>query len=174
MTFGGRHMNGPVILLAIQDHDLHQQVEWLLLRHRFEVLEASSSHTILECYQNSSPHLLILEVPQNNGTDTLEIAGQIRKCDRRFPIILVTAHGSEALAVAALRAGVKDYFKQPFSPEEFVAAVNRCISDRVSQHACIKNKSIVPCPADRQQLIGESFLIRRIKAYLLRHPAKIT
>jgi DNA-binding response OmpR family regulator len=119
----------PVILLAIENHDLQQQVKWLLLRQGVEVLEASSNPAILEYLQNISPHLLILESPQNNGTDTLEIAGQIRRRDRRFPIILVTAHGSEALAVAALRAGVKDYFKQPFSPKEFVAAVNRCISE---------------------------------------------
>jgi DNA-binding NtrC family response regulator len=161
-------MNGPAILLAIQDHDLHQQVKWLLLRHRFEILDSPSNYAILEFFQKSSPHLLILETPQNNGTDTLEIAKQIRGCDRRFPIILVTAYGSEALAIAALRAGLKDYFKQPFSSEEFVTAVNRCISDCRSQHACIKNKSIIPCLADHQQLIGESFLIRRIKAYLLK------
>jgi two-component system response regulator AtoC len=115
----------PAILLAVENHDLQQQVKWLLLRQGIEALEASSNPVILECLQNSKLHLLILEAPQNNGTDTLEIAGHIRRCDRRFPIILVTAHGSEALAVAALRAGVKDYFKQPFSPEEFIAAVYR-------------------------------------------------
>jgi DNA-binding NtrC family response regulator len=159
---------GPAILLAVANHGLQQQVKWLLLRQGVEVLEASSNPAILECLRNSSPHLLILESPQNNGTDTLEIAGQIIRCDRRFPIILVTAHGSEALAVAALRAGVKDYFKQPFSPEEFIATINRCISDRLPQHACIKNKPIVPCLADRQQLIGETPLICRIKTYLLK------
>jgi DNA-binding NtrC family response regulator len=157
-----------VILLAVANHDLQQQVKWLLQRHRFEVSEASSNCAVLECLQNSSPHLLILESSQNNGTNTLEIVGQIRRCDRRFPIILVTAHGSEALAVAALKAGVKDYFKQPFSPEEFVTAINRCISDRLSQHTCIKNKPIVSWLVDRQQLIGESSFIRRIKTYLLK------
>jgi transcriptional regulator with PAS, ATPase and Fis domain len=59
-------------------------------------------------------------------------------------------------------------FKQPFSPEEFIAAVNRYISYRPSQHACMKNKSIVSWLADRQPLIGKSSFIRRIKAYLLK------
>jgi DNA-binding NtrC family response regulator len=164
---------GSAILLAVANYDLQRQVKWLLLRQEVEVLEASSNPAILECLQNSRPHLLILESPQNNGTDTLEIAGHIRRCDRRFPIILVTAHGSEALAVVALKGGVKDYFKQPFSPEEFVAAVNRCISDRLSQHSCIKNKSIVPYLADRQQLIGESPFICRVKAFLLKKVAAV-
>ena len=82
-------LTGSAILLAVANHDLQQQMKWLLLRQGVEVLEASSNRAVLECFQNSSPHLLILESPQNNGTDTLEIAGQIRRCDRRFPIIKV-------------------------------------------------------------------------------------
>ena len=70
---------GPAILLAVVNHDLQQQMKWLLLRQGVEVLEASSNPAILECLQNSKPHLLILESPQNNGMDTLEIAGHIMK-----------------------------------------------------------------------------------------------
>jgi hypothetical protein len=32
---------GPAILLAVANHDLQQQVKWLLLRQGVEVLEAS-------------------------------------------------------------------------------------------------------------------------------------
>ena len=110
-------MTGPSVLLAIGNHDLRRQLRFLLLRQGIEVMEASSNHAIPECVETNSPSLLILGAPQPNGTDALEIAEQIRKRDRRFPIILVTAEGSEALAVAALRAGLKDYFREPFAPE---------------------------------------------------------
>jgi DNA-binding response OmpR family regulator len=82
-------LTGPAILLAVANHDLQQQVKWLLLRQGVEVLEVSSNRAVLECFQNISPHLLILESPQSNGTDTLEIAGHIRRRDRRLPIIKV-------------------------------------------------------------------------------------
>ena len=159
-------MTGPVILLAIKDRSLHQQVKSLLLPRSFEVLEAASNEAILHCYQHNSPHLLVLESCQNDGADILEIAEQIRRCDRRFPIILVMANGSEALAVAALRAGFKDYFEQHFSPAEFTAAVHRCICDHSPRHSRTESYSIVPCLSGPEELIGESLSIRRIKAYL--------
>ena len=161
-------MTWPAILLAVQNNDLHQQIERPLLVHGAKVLEASSHHAILQCFEAHSPRLLILESPRDDGTGAFEIVAQIRDRDRRFPIILVTCQGSEALAVAALRSGLTDYFQHPFSFQEFFAAVNRCIMDGASQPFSTTRRSIGPCPADRSHLIGESFHTQRIKSYLLK------
>jgi len=161
-------MTWPAILLAVQNHDLHQQIKRPLLVHGAKVLEASSHHAILECFEAHGPRLLILESPRHDGTGALEIVAQIRNRDRRFPIILVTCQGTEALAVAALRSGLKDYFQQPFSCEEFAAAVNRCVLDRPSRPLSIRSRSGVPGLADRRELVGESFQTCGIKPYLLK------
>ena len=161
-------MTWPAILLAVQNHDLHQQIKRPLLVHGAKVLEASGGHAILECFDAHSPQLLILESSRDDGTGALDIVAQIRNRDRRFPIILVTCQGSEALAIAALRSGLKDYFQQPFSLQEFFAAVNRCIMDRASQSFNTTRRSIVPCLADKPDLIAESFHTQSIKSYLLK------
>ncbi len=161
-------MTWPAILLAVQNYDLHQQIKRPLLVHGAKVLEASSHPAILECLEAHSPRVLILESPRDDGTGALEIVAKIRNRDRRFPIILVTCQGSEALAVAALRSGLKDYFQQPFSFQDLFAAVNRCIIDRASQPPGTTPRTIVPCLADSPELIGEGFHTQRIKSYLLK------
>ena len=161
-------MTWPAILLAVQNHDLHQQIERPLLVHGAKVLEASNHHAILQCFEAHSPRLLILESPRDDGTGAFEIVAQIRNRDRWFPIILVTCQGSEALAVAALRSGLKDYFQHPFSFQDFFAAVNRCIRDRASQPFSTTRRSVLPCLPDRPDLIGESSHTQRIKSYLLK------
>ena len=161
-------MTWPAILLAVQNHDLHQEIKRPLLVHGAKVLEASSHPAILESLEAHSPRLLILESPRQDGTGALEIVAQIRNRDRRFPIILVTCQGSEALAVAALRSGLKDYFQQPFSSQEFFAAVNRCIIAGASKPFSTTRRSSVPCLADRPELIGEGFHTQGIKSYLLK------
>jgi DNA-binding NtrC family response regulator len=155
------------ILLAVQDFDLRQQLKELLTDEDVEVLEVSSTITsILECVHNNHLRLLILESPWNNGTDTLEVAEKIRKKDGRFPIILVTTHGSEALAVSALRMGFKDYFTTPLSPQKFNATVNRCISNYRFQPLCIKTQLVTSCFSVDQQFVGESLLMCKLKAHL--------
>ncbi|MGX2041071.1 sigma 54-interacting transcriptional regulator [Methylocaldum sp. MU1018] len=158
-------MTKLIVLLAVENHELHQQVKWLLPGQRFEVLEVCSNDAILECFRNRNPHLLILEPPRYNGVDIFAIAEQIRKYDRRFPVILVTTHGSEALAVAALRAGFKDYFKQPILPEVFTAAVERFTSD-YRWEAVVTDKPSISDLADNRQIVGQNVLMRRVMALL--------
>ena len=60
-------MTWPAILLAVQNHDLHQQIKRPLLVYGATVLEASSHPAILECFEAHSPQLLILESPWDDG-----------------------------------------------------------------------------------------------------------
>jgi len=48
--------------------------------------------------------------------DTIKVAGQIRRWDRKISLILITRHGSEARVIAAAKAGATkdDYLKVPF------------------------------------------------------------
>jgi DNA-binding NtrC family response regulator len=44
--------------------------------------------------------------------------------------VMLTAHGSERVAVAAMKAGAYDYMPKPFDPDEVVLAVRRAIEAR--------------------------------------------
>lgn len=160
-------MAGSTILIAVKDRSLHQQVKSLLLPRRFEVIEASGNEMINSC-QTYSPHLLILESSQNDGANAPYIAQRLTRLEPRLPIILVTADGSEALAVAALRAGVKDYFSQPISSAEFIAAVDRLSSNRPSPPLWKKADPFASNLGKHEHLIGESFVVRKIKSFLLK------
>jgi two-component system NtrC family sensor kinase len=73
-----------------------------------------------------SPDLIItdLAMPEMNG---LEMVEELRKAGHQFPVILMTAEGSEDIAVRALRAGVMDYFVKPFDPQALQEAVRRVL-----------------------------------------------
>lgn len=159
-------MVGPTVLLGIADRSLHQQVKSLLLPHRFEVIEASGNELILNSCHTNSPHVLILEACHKENA--LHFAQRLTRLDPPLPIILITADGSEALAVAALRAGVKDYFSQPFSSEEFIAAVDRLCSNHPSPSLCRKPDPVASYSQNHECLIGESFVVRKIKSFLLK------
>ena len=49
-----------------------------------------------------------------------------------MPVMMLTAHGSERVAVAAMKAGAFDYLPKPFDPDELVLAVRRGPSRRAS------------------------------------------
>jgi two-component system response regulator AtoC len=64
------------------------------------------------------------------GVDGMQVLQQIRAQDPSVPVLMLTAHGSERVAVSAMKAGAYDYLPKPFDPDELVLAVKRGIETR--------------------------------------------
>jgi DNA-binding NtrC family response regulator len=62
--------------------------------------------------------------------DGMQVLTRIRAQDPSVPVLMLTAHGSERVAVAAMKAGAYDYLPKPFDPDELVLAVKRGIETR--------------------------------------------
>jgi two-component system, NtrC family, response regulator AtoC len=57
--------------------------------------------------------------------DGMQVLTRMRAGDPSVPVLMLTAHGSERVAVAAMKAGAFDYIPKPFDPDELVLAVRR-------------------------------------------------
>lgn len=99
-----------------------------LLRHGFDVAMVQSNKCPLEVYRKTNPDLVIIETSSPDKDKGLDITTKLRRKSRYLPLILVTRHSSEDLAIAALRAGGSDYVKIPFSESEFISSISRHLS----------------------------------------------
>src|SRR5271155_3750791 len=68
-----------------------------------------------------------LAMPDMDGMQVLE---RMRANDPSVPVLILTAHGSERVAVAAIKAGAFDYIPKPFDPDDLLLAVRRAIDWR--------------------------------------------
>lgn len=64
--------------------------------------------------------LMDMELPDANGLDLVE---QLRLQGIKTPVIVMTAHGSEEIAVRAFRLGVRDYLIKPFTADQAATAI---------------------------------------------------
>jgi DNA-binding NtrC family response regulator len=154
-------MSKTVILIIEPDRILRRRLGTMLVEHGFEVIEASDKATALQCFHKRVVDLIIVDAALDTPGDGIEVAHYIRRRSSKIPLILITSHGSEDLAIAALRAKVDDYFKQPFALDTIVASACRLCAGPSTSGA-----TTVPVLADDQLMIGESVPLRGIKAYI--------
>ncbi len=71
--------------------------------------------------------LLDLRLPEVDGTTLLTVA---RADDPELPVIIMTAYGTIASAVDAIREGAFDYLTKPFKSDQLLLAVERALRHR--------------------------------------------
>lgn len=102
------------ILIVDDDVDLRNAlVEQLSLHPEFEVDAVDTAEAALKSVADSPADLVIMDVglPDLDGREAVK---RLRRDGYRRPIIMLTAHDSDADAVQGLDSGANDYVGKPF------------------------------------------------------------
>jgi DNA-binding NtrC family response regulator len=158
-------MKNFTILIAGESLLLQRDLEVLLDCHGFTVVKSPIIGSTLGT-QNWSFDLIILCASKGCPGDGLELAQRIRKHDKKVPVIFIAEESSEELVIEALRTGINDYFKHPFSMETLVSSVRRCLYGATSEDPALLVRKTDPSFLGREELIGNSPSMRAIKAYI--------
>jgi two-component system nitrogen regulation response regulator GlnG len=90
----------------------------------YETLTARTAAEGLSRLASRRPDVAVLDVhlPDSDGLATFD---QIRACDARLPVILVTGHGTTELAIEAMKRGAFDYLLKPLSYDRLKEVIDR-------------------------------------------------
>ncbi len=122
-------MHSETVLIVDDGKDNRQfLIEYILKPNGFQALEAADGLEGLNMAIEHKPDLILLDfqMPRLNGRQVLE---KMQERNLDIPVILMTLHGSEEIAIEVYRLGVRDYVKKPFYPEEMLAAIDRALAE---------------------------------------------
>ena len=95
----------------------------------YEVSEAESAEVARALIKQRAPDLMLLDV-NLPGVSGLEFLRELQTAADESPlVIIITAHGSERLAVEAVKAGAYDYLAKPFELDDLRLVVKRLIEE---------------------------------------------
>ncbi len=121
-------MSGETILIVDDSRDIARVLkDHMLLPRGYRVLYAPDGQQGLLTATSTDPDLILLDMnmPNMSGIEMLEA---LRETECKAPVIFMTLHGSESVAVEAFRLGVCNYLIKPFTPEEVHAAIDDALS----------------------------------------------
>jgi DNA-binding response OmpR family regulator len=118
------------ILLVDDEPLVREELGALLADEGYEVITAGDGEEGISLFRKEAPDLVITDVrmPRRDG---LSLAMIIKQEDPSVPVTVITGHGTEAMAIEALRAGVTDFIKKPVRLDDLIAALSRMEAARV-------------------------------------------
>ncbi|HZI17254.1 MAG TPA: sigma-54 dependent transcriptional regulator [Pyrinomonadaceae bacterium] len=129
----------------------------------YELAEAASVEEARAALAAGSPDLVLLDVnlPGESGLDLLtELAA---RGEESPPVVMITAYGSERMAVEVVKAGAYDYLSKPFEVDELRLVVRNAL-DVVRlrrENASLRERL---GGGGKGLLIGESVGIQRVRS----------
>ncbi len=122
----------------------------------FETVAAGDVDEALARLEGCDAVLSDLVMP---GRDGLALLAEVRARDPELPVILLTARGSERVAVQAMKLGAWDYLPKPFALDELRAAVSRAVEARGLRRDA---RLLATERALGRPLVGEGAAFRRL------------
>jgi DNA-binding NtrC family response regulator len=122
-------MSAPVLLVEDRE-SLAAMLEETLIREGYAVEVVHRGDDAVRRLQVGGPCLAVLTDLKLPGADGLAVLAAARAADAQLPVFLITAYATVATAVAALKAGARDYFTKPLDIERVLAALSAAAQPR--------------------------------------------
>jgi len=133
----------------------------------YNITEAGSAEAARALLKQNEPDLLLLDVnlPGLSGLDFLR---ELKSANGNAPlVIIVTAHGSERMAVEAVKAGAYDYLSKPFELDDLRLVIkNAAETIQLRRENYSLRRRIEVERSQRGALIGNSDAMQKVRAMI--------
>jgi two-component system, response regulator FlrC len=118
------------VLIVEDDPALREALVDTLRAAGLMALAAADSSSALQLLASEEIALVISDV-QMPGANGYELLASIKRMRPYLPVVLMTAYGTVAQAVAAMREGATDYIVKPFDAQALIDMARRQLAARV-------------------------------------------
>jgi len=130
------------ILIVDDKQMMRDSVAQTLQRAGYTAVAAADGAGALKMVNKHRPRAVVtdLKMPEMDG---LELLGKLKQADDQLPVVLMTAYGTVADAVEAMKKGAFDFIQKPFEGDQLVMVVKRAVEHRrlLQENAVLKTNA---------------------------------
>jgi len=140
------------ILIVDDELNMRLVLAAMLKREGYDVASAADGSEALQILKSGLIDAVVtdLKMPHIDG---MELLNRVSHEYPEIPVIMITAHGTVATAVEALKKGALDYITKPFELEELKHVVSKAIKTRTLKE---NELFLPPEEIERTGIIGSS------------------
>ncbi len=116
------------ILVVEDERAIQLALSGLLRREGYEVEVAGDGAEAMAKLQEHPVDLVLTDLALGRGPSGMEVLRFAVKHRPETVVVMITAHGSEKIAVEAMKSGAEDYVPKPFDNDEIRLVVQRALA----------------------------------------------
>jgi len=115
------------LLIVEDERAIRLALSGLLRREGYEVEQAEDGAEALRRLAAEPFDLVLTDLALGEGASGMDVLRAARRDQPETPVVMITAHGSEKIAVEAMKLGAEDYVPKPFDNDEIRLVVRRAL-----------------------------------------------
>ena len=150
-----------LILIVDDEKAARFGMKLALEKDGYQVVEASDGIEAFEIIKAKSPSLIFLDInmPKINGIQVLE---EINQMESPPMIVIVTAYGSEKVAVDAMKKGAYDYIAKPYEIDDLRLIAKHAFEKLALEEENTRLRSEIDRLGSRGKIVGESQVMNQV------------
>ena len=159
-------MQAATVLVVDDEQLIRWSLAERLKQEGYRVVEADTAASALERHAEGVD-LILLDYKLPDG-DGLSVLKQVKDADTDTLVILLTAHSSVDMAVAAMKGGAYHYANKPFNLDEIALLVEKALETTRLRREVRALRASQAQPFGIDRIVGESRAIAEAKALMLK------
>jgi DNA-binding NtrC family response regulator len=115
------------VLIVEDEAAIRLALTGLLRRQGYDVEQADSGELALAKLRSDPVDLVLTDLALGAGPSGMDVLRASQELHPETPVVMITAHGSEKIAVEAMKAGATDYVPKPFDNDEIRLVLRRAL-----------------------------------------------
>ena len=152
---------GAKILIVDDEPIMRESLAGWLERDGHGIETASSGEEALEKFKNAHYDILLVDIKME-GISGLEVLRHVKDSDPHVAVVMITAYGSIATAIEAMKNGAKDYLLKPFDPNELGIIIEKIIDSQAQNLENIYLKEQFKDRSRFESMIGQSLSMQEV------------
>ncbi|MBW2606164.1 MAG: sigma-54-dependent Fis family transcriptional regulator [Deltaproteobacteria bacterium] len=148
-------MGSTKILIVDDELVMRTSLAGWLKRDGHDVETAESGEEALEIVKKTRFDILLVDIKME-GISGLDVLMKVKESDPDVAIIMITAYGSIATAIEAMKNGAYDYLLKPFDPDELGVLIEKIIEQQAQARENLFLKEQYKDRTRFESMIGQS------------------
>jgi DNA-binding NtrC family response regulator len=149
------------ILVVDDERTICIAIQRLLKGRGYDVSTASSGEEAIQALQETPHHLVITDLSLREMTG-LDVLRWVKEEAPETAVIVITAYGSEKIAVEAMKLGAVDYLPKPFDNDEMELVVDRVFEELILRRDLRAFQEQAADTYRFENIIGKSAAMQRV------------